>query len=93
MIKLLILHAFIKKLVVGLADKVLKPWCGGSCVRIPDQLFSTRKYFTILFKILDFLRSLDRFKVHIRAIISEFYMAWRNNFTKIFTYGRGGRSV
>ena len=42
-------------------------------------------------KFLDFLRLPDRFKVHIRVIISEFYMAWRNNFTKIFTYRRGGR--
>ena len=45
----------------------------------------------ILFKILDFLRSLDRLKVHIRIIISEFYIAWRKNFTKIFTYRRAGR--
>ena len=39
--------------------------------------FSTQKYFTILFKILDFLRPLDRFKVRIWVIISEIYMAWR----------------
>ena len=45
----------------------------------------------ILFKILDFLRSLDRLEVHIRVIISEFSMAWRNNFTKIFTNERGRR--
>ena len=32
--------------------------------------FPTQKYFTILFKFLDFLRSLDRFKL----LISEFYM-------------------
>ena len=41
--------------------------------------FQTQKYFTILFKFLEFLRSLDRFKVFIRVIISEFYMAWRLN--------------
>ena len=48
--------------------------------------FPTRKYFTIQFKFLDFLTSLDRFEVLIRVIISEFYMARRKNFTKIFTY-------
>ena len=69
--------------------KVLKLWRGRSYDRIPYQpFFSTRKYFTILFKILDFLRPLDRFEVH---IISEFYMAWRKNFTKIFIYRRRGR--
>ena len=50
--------------------------------------FSTQKYFTIKLKILDFLRSLDRFKVFIQVIIIEFYMAWKN-FSKIFTYWRG----
>ena len=35
--------------------------------------------------------SLDRFKVLTRAIISDFNMAWRKNFTKILTYRRGGR--
>ena len=53
--------------------------------------FSTRKYFTMLFKILDFLRSLDRFKVLIRVIISGFFIAWRKNITKIFTYCREGK--
>jgi len=57
-----------------------------SCVRIPRTncfYFPTRKYFTLsylfifLFEFLDFLRSLDRFKVLIRAIFSEFYMPWR----------------
>ena len=53
--------------------------------------FSTRKYFTIKFEFLDFLRPLDRFRVRIRVIISRFYMARRKNFTKIFTYLRSGR--
>ena len=58
-------------------------------IPVLTSFFSTRKYFTILFKILDFLRSLNRFKVLIRLIKSEFYMAWRKNFTKLFTYLRG----
>ena len=45
--------------------------------------FLTRKYFTILFQFLELLRSLDRFKVLIRVIISEFSMTLRKNFTKI----------
>ena len=53
--------------------------------------FPTPKYFTILFKFVDFLRSLDRFKVLIRIISSEFYMAKRKKFTKILIYRRGGR--
>ena len=36
-------------------------------------LFSKPKYFTIWFTFLEFLRSLDRLIVLIRAIISEFY--------------------
>ena len=50
------------------------------------SFFPTPKYFTILFKFLDLLWSLDWFKVRFRVIISEFYMAWRKKFTKIFTY-------
>ena len=41
--------------------------------RAPTLFYSsTRKFFTISFKFLDFLRSLDRFKVLITVIISEF---------------------
>ena len=43
----------------------------------------------ILFKILDFLRSLDRFEVLIRVIISEFYMAWRKYLLKYLLIGGG----
>ena len=53
--------------------------------------FSTQNYFTISLKFLDFLRSLDRFKVLITVIISEFYMACREKLTKIFIYLRGWR--
>ena len=53
--------------------------------------FPTRKFLMILFEFLDFLRSLDRFKILIRVIISDFYMAWKKNPSKIFTYRRGGR--
>ena len=35
--------------------------------------FPTRIYFTILYKIFDFLRSLNLFEVYIRVIISEIY--------------------
>jgi len=45
--------------------------------------------FTILFKFLDFLGSLDRFKVLIKVIISDFYTARRKNFTKTLTSRRG----
>ena len=55
--------------------------------------FLNWKYFTILFKILDLLRSLDRFKVLLRVILNEISMAWRENFTKIFTYRREERDV
>ena len=51
--------------------------------------FPIRKYFTMQFKFFEFLRSLDRFKVLIRVIISEFYTAWRKTLTKICTYRRG----
>ena len=54
--------------------------------------FPTRKYFTFYFKFLHYLRSVDRFKVLIWFIISEFYMALRRKFTKIVTFRRGGRS-
>ena len=57
----------------------LRLWRGRSCVRIPRIiffLFLNQKYFTILFKFLDFLRSLDRFRVLIKVIISEFYTRW-----------------
>ena len=51
--------------------------------------FPTRKYFKILLKFLDFLRSLDRFKVLIRVIISDFYyktFKWLGEKNYIFTY-------
>ena len=51
--------------------------------------FPTRKYFTILFRFLDFLRSLDRLKVLIRVFISEFYMTWRKNSLKYLPIGGG----
>ena len=50
----------------------------------PFFYFPTRKYFTIWFKFLDLLRSLDRFKVLIRVIISEFYIPWRKKSVKIY---------
>ena len=56
--------------------------------------------FLFIFQLENILRSnlkfstsyglLDRFKVHIRVITSDFFMAWRNNFIKIFTYRLGG---
>ena len=64
-----------------------------SCVRIPRTncfYFSSRKYFSILFKFLDFLRSLDQLKVLVRVIISDFYMARIEKFTKILISRRGG---
>ena len=42
-------------------------------------LFSNSKIFYDLITILDILRSFDRFKVLIKVIISEFYMAWSKN--------------
>ena len=65
-------------------------------VRIPYQLFfciSTRKYFTILFKILDFLRILDRFKLHIRVIISEFFRLGEKISLKYLLIGGVGGDV
>ena len=50
-----------------------------SCVRISRTnsfLFSNPK-------------TVRKFKVVIRVIISEFYMTWRKNFIKILTYRRG----
>ena len=35
-----------------------------------------------VFESRDFLRPLDRFKILIRIIISEFYMAWRKKLLK-----------
>ena len=52
--------------------------------------FRTRKYFIMLFKFLDFLRSLDRFKV-LKVIISDYYLVWRKKFNEMFTSHRGGR--
>ena len=49
----------------------------------PVFYFPARKYVTNKFKFLDFLKSLDRYKVLVRVINSEFYMAWRKDFTKI----------
>ena len=60
-------------------------------------IFKTRKYFTTLFKFLDFLRSLDRFKVLIWVIISEFYyktFIWlgEKNSLKYLLPGGGGET-
>ena len=49
--------------------------------------FPTRKYFTILFKFLDFLRSLDRFTVLIKFLICEFYMTWKKISLKYLLIG------
>ena len=43
----------------------------------PDFQNSSKNYFTKFCILI------------IRFIISEFYMAWRKNFTEIFTYWRG----
>ena len=91
MIKKQILHAFRKTTSCGIVDKI---YSGTRKVMSsnPAQnflfIFKTRKYLTIEFKFFNFLGSLDKLKVLIWVIISEFYMAWRNNFTKIFTYRR-----
>ena len=69
------LHAFTRTISCGVVDKIWDYNELGHAFesRAPNLFyFPTRKYFTILFKFLDFLRSLDRFKVLIRAIISEF---------------------
>ena len=51
--------------------------------------FLAQKYFTIQFKFLDILPSLDSLEVLIRVIICNFNMALRKKITKIFTYRRG----
>ena len=56
--------------------------------------FATRKYFTITFKFFEFLRSLGRYKVLIRVIISEFHTTWRKkNSLKYIHFGRRGPNV
>ena len=83
-----------KKIITyGVVDKIweYKRKVMRSIPRTDPLLFFNSKIFTVLFKFLDFLQLLDRFKVLTWVVISEFYMTWRKNFTEIFTYRRGGR--
>ena len=78
MIEVLILHEFTIKTSYGVVDKI---WDYGAYDHAFESrsnfffYFPTQKYFSIQF------RSLERFKVLIRVMISDFYMAWRKNFT------------
>ena len=70
--KLLILHAWADRTSCGVVEKF---WANGELglafeSHAPVFYFPTQKYFMIQLKFLDFLRPLDRFKVHIRVIIS-----------------------
>ena len=51
--------------------------------------FPIQKYFTILFKILEFLRSLDRLKVHIRVLLVSFIWLGETNSLKYLLIGGG----
>ena len=64
----------------GLVDKIYDSdeWGHTFKYRAPSAfLFFNSKIFYLSFKFLNFLRSLDRFKVLFRVVISEIYMAWR----------------
>ena len=51
--------------------------------------FPIQKYFTILFKILEFLRSLDRFTVHTRVLLVSFIWLGEKNSLKYLLIGGG----
>ena len=66
-IKIIYLILF-TELFDSVADKIRKYGEYGHAFESHTNFFSNLKYFTILFKILDFLRSVGRFKVLIRVI-------------------------
>ena len=94
MIKLEILHVFSRYSFRRLVNKIIYydelGYAFESRAQIVFFYFSNRKIFYDPIQISRLPMALDRFKVLIRVIISELYMAWRKNSLKYFLIGGGG---
>ena len=94
MIKLEILHVFSRYSFRRLVNKIIYydelGYAFESRAQIVFFYFSNRKIFYDPIQISRLPMALDRFKVLIRVIISELYMAWRKNSLKYYLIGGGG---
>ena len=72
---------------------VVKKWASaanGHVIESRARFFPLRIYFTLLFKLREFVWQANHFEMLMRTNISVFYKGWIKKSNKIITFGQGG---